>query len=161
MLDYAEVAPVWQLGRLFEAAEKRRVLDLRAIERLLARSRGRRGLKPLAAVIEAYAEPPITVNDFERYFLDLCDGAGLPRPEMNVLVEGFNIDAVWREQRVVVELDSRTHHMTTRAFEEDRVRDATLQLAGYRVIRITWRRLYDEPASVVATLRALLGGFRG
>jgi hypothetical protein len=158
MLDYAEVARLWELRRLVETAEKRRVFDLRAVERLFERSRGRRGLKPLAQVIESYRDPPITANDFERDFLDLCDRAGLPRPQMNVIVEGFSVDAVWREQRLVVELDSRTHHMTTTAFEEDRVRDATLQLAGYRVIRISWRRLYEQPAAVVATLRALLGG---
>jgi very-short-patch-repair endonuclease len=56
----------------------------------------------------------------------------------------------------VVELDSRSNHTTTRAFEEDRVRDATLQLAGYRVIRISWRRLVEEPAAVIATLQILL-----
>jgi hypothetical protein len=157
MLDYAEVAPLWALRRLVEAAEKRRVFDLGAVERLFARSRGRRGLKSLSAVIAEYSDPPTTMNDFERDFLELCDLAGLPRPEMNVLVEGFSVDAFWREQRVVVELDSRTHHMTRRAFEEDRVRDATLQLAGYRVIRISSRRLREKPEAVVATLRALLG----
>ena len=42
---------------------------------------------------------------------------------------------------MIVELDGFEGHGTRRAFEDDRVRDATLQLAGYRVIRITWRRL--------------------
>src|SRR5436309_2472691 len=39
-----------------------------------------------------------------------------------------------RDRKLIVELDSRAHHMTTRAFEEDRERDEVLQLAGYRVI---------------------------
>jgi very-short-patch-repair endonuclease len=51
----------------------------------------------------------------------------------------------------------RAHHLTVAAFEEDRRRDAELMLAGYRVVRVTWRRLCDEPGEVVAMLRALLG----
>jgi very-short-patch-repair endonuclease len=71
-------------------------------------------------------------------------------------VKGYLVDALWREQKLIVELDSRAHHMTTRAFEDDRDRDEVLQLAGYRVIRITWQRLTRDPAGVVARLRAHL-----
>jgi very-short-patch-repair endonuclease len=46
--------------------------------------------------------------------------------------------------------------MTTAAFEEDRRRDADLMLAGYRVVRITWRRLRDEPGEVARTVLELL-----
>lgn len=73
-----------------------------------------------------------------------------------MIVEGFEVDAVWLECKLVVELDSHEFHLTRAAFERDRVRDANLQLAGYRVIRITHRRLQDEPEAIVATLRALL-----
>ncbi|MGH2979507.1 MAG: DUF559 domain-containing protein [Solirubrobacterales bacterium] len=40
--------------------------------------------------------------------------------------------------------------------ERDRERDATLQLAGYRVLRITHRRLAEQPAEVIRTVRTLL-----
>jgi hypothetical protein len=158
LLDLAEVLRPRQLGRVVEEAEKLRLFDLGAVDRVCARSRGRRGLKPLAHAIAAYREPPITQSELERIFVEVCDAAGIARPEMNVIVAGRVVDAVWHEPRLVVELDSRTHHLTTAAFEEDRRRDADLMLAGYRVLRITWRRLTEEPAAVVELLRRLLSG---
>jgi very-short-patch-repair endonuclease len=47
-------------------------------------------------------------------------------------------------------------HRTRRAFERDRARDARLLLAGYRVLRITWRQLTRERDKVIAMLAALL-----
>src|SRR5436190_23398717 len=47
-------------------------------------------------------------------------------------------------------------HRTRTAFERDRTRDAALQLAGYRVLRVTARRLTHEPNEIVTTIRALL-----
>lgn len=88
--------------------------------------------------------------------IDLCYEAGLPRPQANVLVEGHEVDAAWLGRRLIVELDGHGYHGTRAAFENDRVRDAILQAAGYRVIRITHRRMEDAPAEVVRLLRALL-----
>lgn len=62
----------------------------------------------------------------------------------------------WPEQRLVVELDAHDTHRTLAAFERDRVRDTELQLAGYRVLRVTDRRLEAKPAEVVAAVRRLL-----
>jgi very-short-patch-repair endonuclease len=56
----------------------------------------------------------------------------------------------------VVELDSQAYHHTRAAFESDRERDAELQAAGYRVLRITHRRLEHEPATVLNLVRLLL-----
>ena len=56
-------------------------------------------------------------------------------------MEGYEVDVAWLDHRLVVELDSHGYHGTRAAFEDDRVRDAILQAAGYRVIRITHRRL--------------------
>jgi very-short-patch-repair endonuclease len=60
----------------------------------------------------------------------------------------------------MVEVDSIRHHGTRAAFERDRRRDQRLTVAGWRVVRFTWRQIADEPAVVVATLRSLLGGER-
>lgn len=156
LLDLAEVVPLRQLKRAFEEAEKLRLLDLRALERLCARSRGRRGVKALRRVVAEYVEPPFTRAESERVLIDICDAAGIPRPQMNVIVAGHEVDGLYERERLVIEIDSRTHHLTTAAFEEDRRRDADLMLAGYRVLRITWRRLRDEPLFVAEQLRKLL-----
>ena len=62
----------------------------------------------------------------------------------------------WPDDRLVVELDGHDSHSTRAAFERDRKRDTTLQLAGYRVLRITDRRLESEPRRSMAAVRSLL-----
>ena len=101
--------------------------------------------------------PPIIRSELERRFLELCRDAGLPRPAMNAWVAGHEVDALWEDQRLVVELDGRSFHETRAAFERDRIRDAALQLAGYRVLRVTRRRLEAEPEAVIAAIRGLVG----
>jgi very-short-patch-repair endonuclease len=83
-------------------------------------------------------------SDLERRFVDVCRDAGLPLPAVNASVAGFEVDALWPAQRLIVELDGYQYHRTRRAFESDRVRDAELQLAGYRTLRITHRRLVES-----------------
>jgi very-short-patch-repair endonuclease len=73
-----------------------------------------------------------------------------------VQVAGFTVNAVWPAQRLIVELDGYAFHGTRAAFERDRARDAELQRAGYRVVRLTWRRLHREPAAVAASLHGML-----
>jgi REase_MTES_1575/Transcriptional regulator, AbiEi antitoxin len=149
LYDIARTETARQLRYALDQAERLRLLDVHKLQRFRCR--------PLADALAGMAEPANTNPGIERLFVEVIDAARIPRPEMNVFVEGYLVDAVWREQKVIVELDSRSHHMTTRAFEEDRERDDVLQLAGYRVIRITWRRLTGEPDRVIARLRAHLG----
>jgi predicted transcriptional regulator of viral defense system len=151
LLDIARTETPRQLRYALDQAERLRLLDVRELERFRCR--------PLAAALDAMTEPVNTNPGIERLFFQILIEAGFPLPEANVVVEGYVVDALWREQRVVVELDSRSHHLTPKAFEEDRIRDATLQLAGYCVIRISWRRLVEQRDEVIDTLsRALSRG---
>jgi len=157
LLDLAEVLNPRQLERAVEEAERRRLFDLRAVERLLARSHGRRGARRLRQVLAPRALPALEArSELERRFVDLCRDAGLPLPALNVSVEGFIVDALWPNARLIVELDGFAFHRTRKAFEADRARDAALQLADYRLLRITYRRLDAEPATIVAMLRRAL-----
>lgn len=104
-----------------------------------------------------YRPAPVTRSGLERRFHSLCRDRGLPPPATNVAIAGLEVDAVWHPARLVVELDSRSYHDTSAAFERDRIRDATLQLAGYRVVRLTHRRLESDPEAAVQTVRLLLG----
>jgi very-short-patch-repair endonuclease len=82
--------------------------------------------------------------------------AELPLPELNVPLESYEVDFLWREAKIVVEIDGYRFHGTRQAFERDRRRDAKLAAAGYRVIRFTWRELIDHPYAVVARLAQTL-----
>ena len=101
-------------------------------------------------------EPEFTRSEGERRLRPLCKAANLPAPRMNARVAGHEVDAYWPAQRLIVEIDGYRYHGTRRAFERDRRKDAELQAAGYRVVRITYRRLRHEPYSVTAQLGALL-----
>jgi very-short-patch-repair endonuclease len=158
LLDFAEVAPMRQLERAIDEAERRRLFDLAAIQSLVARSPGRRGLKPLNSVLTNSAEPPATRSEFEQRFKEFCDDAGLRQPAFNTAVLGHEVDAHWPGTELVVELDSWTHHGGRNAFEADRERDMALQAARYRVVRVTWRKLTREPGKLARQLRAILDG---
>ena len=158
LLDLAEVVRTSDLNKAFEEAERRRLVDLSSLEALLARSRGRHGLRAVKALCaDAKASLAHTQSELEAAFLRFCADHGIPRPQTNVQVGAFTVDALWPTHSLIVELDGYAFHGTTRqAFERDRIRDAELQRAGYRVVRLTWRRLHREPAAVAATLTGLL-----
>ncbi|MBA2256229.1 MAG: type IV toxin-antitoxin system AbiEi family antitoxin domain-containing protein [Thermoleophilaceae bacterium] len=157
LLDLAEVLNARQLERAVEDTERLRLFDLRAVDRLLARSHGRRGVRPLREMLAPHRLPALEArSELERRFVDLCRDACLPLPALNVSVEGHEVDAFWPSERLIVELDGFAFHRTRKAFEQDRVRDAALQLANYRVLRVTYRRLEAEPATVAETVRSLL-----
>jgi len=157
ILDLAELVDTRTLHRVFEEAERLRLVDMQAIGRVYERNRGRHGLRPLRHLITSSRLPePAARSELERRFLDLCDEAGLPRPAVNVLVAGFEVDALWPAERLVVELDGHEFHRTRAAFERDRARDAALAVAGYTVVRVTYRRLLAEPAQIAGELRTLL-----
>jgi very-short-patch-repair endonuclease len=95
-------------------------------------------------------------NDAERRLHRLLDEAGLRPDATNATVAGWEVDAVWHEPRLVVELDGYQFHGTRAAFERDRRKDAALLAVGYRPLRVTWRRLTDEPLRLAAELGATL-----
>src|SRR3954447_26034374 len=61
LLDNAEVLPLRQVIRMIEEAERREIFALGAVERLMRRSRGRHGLKPLAAALAEVNGEPVRV----------------------------------------------------------------------------------------------------
>lgn len=157
LLDLAEVISERQLTRAVEEAERMGLLDLRAVEDVCRRGWGRRGLGSLRRVAgNQYGPPPQTRSELERAFLDFCADHHLPRPVLNATFNGLEVDALWKAERLIVELDGFAFHRTRAAFERDRARDAELQLAGFRVLRITHRRLTREAKEVARGLKALL-----
>jgi hypothetical protein len=156
LLDVAGMVSFARLERALEEAERLGIFDLDSLERLIARSHRRRGLRKLKAALGSYRTPTFTRSELERRFLDLCQEARLPPPAANLFLAGSEVDMAWPEHRLVVELDGHEFHRTRAAFERDRARDSELQVAGYRVLRITHRRLVMQPSQVVDAVRLLL-----
>jgi very-short-patch-repair endonuclease len=159
LLDLAGTVPRDHLAKAIKEAERQRTFDLRAVEAAMARTRGRRGPgnRALREAIAEHAALGLSATDsiLEDAFLRLLKDAGMPAPAVNAHIEGFRVDAVWRTQRIAVELDGWANHHDRHAFERDRERDATLTTAGWRVVRFTYRQVTQRPSHVVETLRRL------
>ena len=158
LLDICEDASRREVERALDAAEQQRLLDMRAIDDVLDRANGRRGAKLLRAVLaEHRVGSTLTRNRLEEAFLAICRAAELPPDAVNVWIAfpdggGAEVDFLYRDQRLVVEVDGRSVHATKRAFQSDRRRDQRLMLLGWRVARFTWQQVMYEPAYVAATL---------
>lgn len=100
---------------------------------------------------------PVSRSRLESRFRRLCREGGLPRPERNQAWGGWEIDFLWREQRVAVETDGRSVHARRAQFVRDRQKDRDLQLAGFVALRFTWGELTRRPELVVDTCRRALG----
>lgn len=152
LIDLADVVSRRALERAFDQAEIKR-LDCTGL-RVLP---NRRGAPLLAAVLNDH-QPGTTMtrSELEEAMLVLCREAGLQPPEVNHHAEENEVDFIWRPQRLIVETDGWATHGTRRAFERDRARDADLVVAGWRVLRITHRRLQRQPRAVTGQLRRLL-----
>jgi very-short-patch-repair endonuclease len=148
LLDLAELLDPDSLTRAVNEAHFGNLLSTDDVETTLANSPGRR----TSALTRELAIPP-TRSAFERAFLAMVDRYDLPRPEVNTIVHGYEVDMLWRPQRLIAELDGRQHEL---AFESDRERDAHLLAHGLSTIRITWLRLTTKPAAEAARLHTLL-----
>jgi hypothetical protein len=109
---------------------------LEELERLLALYPGRRGATTIKQCLHRLGRGPRgrTLSRLEVKFAALLAASELPPPSLNTILDldGLKVEAdcLWRDQRVIVELDGGRSHGTRIAFESDRERDRRLQAAG-------------------------------
>ena len=152
IIDLADICAQRELERTLDEADYLR-LNLDELKPIP----GRRGAGRLARVLAGHeAGSSRTLSEFEERLVALCSSSGLPMPQINQRVETYTADFVWPAARLIVETDGWRAHGTRGAFERDRLRDAALTEAGWRVVRITWKRLENEPGTVAGQLRRLL-----
>jgi very-short-patch-repair endonuclease len=133
-----------QLEHAIDLADQRGLVDFRDLEAANSAA--------LNAVLRRYRTAS-TRSELEERFLRLCDDHGIPRPETNVRIEGLEVDFVWRDRRLIVEVDGYAYHRSPSAFEADRERDVTLSVAGWQVLRFTWAQITRRRAWVAAACR--------
>jgi hypothetical protein len=160
LVDLAEVVTRDRLLKACSEAERQRTLDVEDVEEALGRRRGRRGpatskLRAALAELESHGAT-LTRSPLEDRFLSLLDAHDLPRPATNAYVEGFEGDAVWRKQRLVVELDGWDAHKTRRAFQRDRTKTNALTAQGWTVLRFTHDDVTRRPHETAAAIAAQL-----
>lgn len=156
LLDLAALVELPELESLVADAGRRNLVRARELVDQLERNRGRRGAATLRRLLERIEGPALTRSEAERKMLSMLRSRGLPSPETNVWIAGFQVDFVWARASVIVEIDGFAFHADRAAFERDRHRDAELQARGYRVTRITWRQLVDDPRGVLDRIARIL-----
>ena len=156
LLDVAATLTGPALARAIEQTEIRRLFDLAAVEKTLARNLNHPGARRLRRALALYRDDEFSRSELEKAFLALCDAHGMPRPLVNHIVEGKEVDFFWPDHRLIVETDGRTTHFTIAAYEGDRARDAYLLTLGYRVMRFTELQVRFEGATVADRLAAAL-----
>lgn len=157
LLDLAEVAQPRQLEIAWDEAHTRKLTSPAKITALIERSPGRRGVKPLNTLLARDDGSTLSLSDAEEVLLDLIRRAQLPSPEMNVLLLGrYKVDFLWREHRLILELDGG-HHLRPRQRDSDNRRDSDLSASGWRVERVSAWELANYPEAVVARLARALG----
>lgn len=152
VIDLAGTVRPRRLEQALAAAEREGLTSHPEVASLIDRHPRRRGVRTLRALLERDAQPAFTRSDAEESFLSLVEKAQLERPESNVMVAGYEVDFLWRAERLVAEVDGFAFHSSRARFESDRKKDGHLSTRGFRVIRVTWRQLTREPEAVLVRL---------
>ena len=102
-------------------------------------------------------------SELERKMLRLLHDAGLPTPARELDVgdaDGWvgRVELVYRNAKILIEVDSRLHHTALGDYERDRIRDNRLVADGWRVLRFTSEQITHHPGEVTRTVRRALRG---
>lgn len=161
MFDLAGMLKEREVERAWNEMEVREYTGRLSVPDLLERYPGRKGSLLLTRLANRKTLPVgITRNDLEEAFLALIDRFGLPRPRMNVHLavrdRFYEVDCLWEDRKVAIELDGGAAHGTTKAFQKDRERDRILTAEGYTTTRITWDHIQLTPTEVASDLQRIL-----
>jgi len=157
LIDFASCSTDAELERALAEFRVQGLISDGGLEAAMERCPGRAGVGALKALLADEVGAAITRSGGERRLLRLIRDSNLPRPESNVRVLGYEVDHVWRDAKLVVEVDGGRFHGHQRSFERDRRRDQVLVAAGYRVMRVTGLQLEREPLAVLARIAQALG----
>jgi G:T-mismatch repair DNA endonuclease (very short patch repair protein) len=153
LVELAAYLPTRDLERAFDEAVVGRIVTGDAVREAQRRAPWHAGSPVLTAITSVEGA---TRSEAERRFRILIGKSGLPLPAVNARLGGYEVDFLWRERRLIVEVDGYAFHSSRAAFERDRRRDAHLQSLGYRVMRVTWRQLTIEPETVLVRITQAL-----
>ena len=159
LIDCALLLPE---GSALDLVDRALQVGLTTVAGLAERARarvGRPGAPRLARLVSTVAAG--TRSAAERRLVTLLRRDGLDGWTANdVIRDGGDLigvgDVVFRRQQLVVEADGFAYHVTPEQFQRDRVRQNRLMMAGWTVLRFTWRDLAERPQYVIRTIRQIL-----
>jgi hypothetical protein len=153
-LDMAPRLKPKPLTRLINDARRAGLITLADLDDVADRNPSHPGAPPLRWHTEDPRNP--TRSGGEDDFPGFCRRYGLPVPLINTKVHGFEVDAYFPDERLIVELDGWPFHRDRSSFESDRDRDATMLVHEIPTVRITYERLEQTPDREAARLHSIL-----
>ncbi len=156
LLDVASQLRPRELEQALAEAFAQRLTDRVRTLSMIERHPGRPGVRALRFQLEAGHAPARTRSHAEERLLALIRDGRFPHPDVNVRVGRWEIDFLWREQGVAVEVDGYAAHSSPRAFRRDYAKTAALEAAGLAVIRVSWTQIRNEPEATLARIARAL-----
>lgn len=156
LVDFAGAVGSRDAEHALETARLQRVVSAGKLRDAIARAGQTAGAATLELILAAEGEPALTRSGLERRTRALIRAAGLPPPQVNSRVAGYEVDLCRPRHDLVVEIDSYRFHASRAAFERDRLKQTRLAAAGYAVLRLTWTRVTREPEAAVADVAGAL-----
>jgi hypothetical protein len=156
LLELAPTATDRELQDLITQGERRNALD--PIAEVLPRHARRPGISHLKQLLDHHITTPAGNSNLEEPFWAwYATEPDLPPPDaINIHLGPYEFDSIWRKERLVLEIDSRTYHQAKADMEKDRLKDIYVQKLGLRIVRITAHRFEHDRAGIRADLLAFL-----
>ncbi|TVR60209.1 MAG: DUF559 domain-containing protein [Gemmatimonadales bacterium] len=158
LVDLSGILPTIQLEQALARAVREDLTTRKMIHAAALHRTDRKGSGQLRKLLEVEAAPALTRSRAESLLLEHLRESDLPHPRTNARIEHWEVDFLWKEARLVVEVDGFAWHSSRKAFEQDRRKDQWLESRGFRVLRFTWRQIRDHPLRTVATIARMLPG---
>ncbi len=144
LIDLATELPPKSLERAVNEADKMDVIDPDSLRCSLDAYSGVPGVKPLRFLLDRDTFV-LTDEELERLFLPLALESGLSLPLVKEMLNGYEVDFLWPELKLVVETDGLRYHRTPSAQARDARRDQAHTAAGYARLRFSHHQVKHEP----------------
>ena len=154
LLDYAAQASLTNLRLALARADYQGTLNVQAIAAIL--KPGRPGSARLRQALQRHL-PQLadSRSRIEAIFMELCEAHHLPLPELNARIAGWDVDILWREQRIVVELDGPGNHRTPAQVRRDRRKEMDLRGLTFLVLRYSDEQVLRDASAVMQEVCAV------
>jgi very-short-patch-repair endonuclease len=141
-------------------AHYRRLASDAELRDQLERNPGKRGVRRLREVLDLPGGPRRTRSPGEAELLVRLRRAGVTGYETNTRIHGYEVDFLWRDAGLVVEVDGYDAHSGRVAFERDRLKAAALTAHGLVVMHVTGRQIRRDADGVLTRILRALGEAR-
>lgn len=155
--DLAAVADRETLRSLLIDARQRGTVTLEQVVVQLLSSGNVRGSGTLRELVHDLDETVVD-STFERAVARwlLANGiAVVPQHRLETHRGVVHLDLAVADRRLAIECDGFAHHRTPRDLDRDHRRQNAIHTAGWRVLRLSWRRFHEDRAGFLEELRRL------